>query len=67
MKNSVWLYIQSLGDGSVAVKFFSSEKAAEHYASFDDERLCDDIYEENLSNLEIDPVNWREEDEKEED
>lgn len=34
----------NLGDGSCAVKFFSSKENAENFASKDDERFCDDIY-----------------------
>jgi hypothetical protein len=59
MSNKVWVYIQNLGDGSVDVRYFSTEKLADAYAKFDDERLCDDIFPEDLDNLEIDPVHWR--------
>lgn len=44
MKIKLWLYIMNLGDGSCAVKFFSSKENAENFASKDDERFCDDIY-----------------------
>ncbi len=43
-KSTVWIYVRNLGDGSAAPKFFTSKKAAEAYAKYDDERFCDDIY-----------------------
>ena len=46
-----WTYHQNYGDGSYGIKFFSSQEAAKEYASYDDERSCDDI---NSAELEID-------------
>lgn len=39
-----WVYLESMGDGSAAVRFFNSQKDADKYAEHHDERLCDDIY-----------------------
>ena len=47
----VWTYVENLGDGSCAVRFFSTREAAEEFAAEDDERFCDDI---NLETLEFD-------------
>ena len=65
IKVKVWVHIHNLGDGSAAAMFFSSEAAAEKYASHDDERYCDDVYEKELEfdlngNLvSPDPVHWK--------
>jgi hypothetical protein len=40
--------MQNMGDGSVAARFFKTEKAAEKYAERDDERNSDDISFEEL-------------------
>lgn len=44
----MWVHISSNGDGSASALFFSTEEAAEKYASHDDERFCDDIYKKTL-------------------
>jgi hypothetical protein len=44
MQIKLIVFIQNLGDGSCAVRFFNSEEDAEAYAGDDDERYCDDIY-----------------------
>lgn len=49
MKVSFWVYISNLGDGSAACLIFNSKASAEHYASFDEERFCDDIYKMELN------------------
>lgn len=51
IKVNFWIYTQNLGDGSCGNKFFRSEDSAEKYASYDDERMCDDI---NKYSLEFD-------------
>lgn len=51
IKVKFWTYPRSLGDGSYSIEFFSSKEAAEEYASYDDERSCDDI---NRVELEVD-------------
>jgi len=43
IKVKFWTYTPNNGDGSYGIKFFSSKEAAEEYASYDDERACDDI------------------------
>lgn len=51
IKVKFWTYPQNLGDGSYTIEFFSSKEAAEEYASYDEERSCDDI---NFVELEVD-------------
>jgi len=51
IKVKFWTYPRSLGDGSYRIEFFSSAETAEEYASYDDERSCDDI---NFVELEVD-------------
>lgn len=48
IKTKFWVYLKNLGDGSVAARCFKSEKSAERYASFDNERYSDDVYEKSL-------------------
>lgn len=48
MKVKVWTYVENLGDGSCAVRFFNSREEAEAFAGEDDERYCDDINPETL-------------------
>lgn len=71
MKIKFWVYMKNMSDGSAVAHFFSSEKAAEKYASYDDERFCDDIYQDTI---EVDakgklvgpnPVHYKEEEENE--
>lgn len=50
-KVKFWTYLKNFGDGSFGVKFFKSEDSAKEYASYDDERACDDI---SFHNLEFD-------------
>ncbi len=73
LKVQLWTYMSNQGDGSAVAKYFNTEAEAEHYASFDDERFCDDIYRETF---ELDPKtlklvkipkNYREEDEENDD
>lgn len=67
IKAKFWIYMSNQGDGSAVAKFFSSEVAAEKYASHDDERFCEDIYSKTLEfdldgNLVgPDPIHWSEE------
>jgi hypothetical protein len=69
MKVKFWVYMENLGDGSAAARIFSSKKAAEKYADHDDERYCDDIYQEEIEVDDKgklttpDPIHWKEEDE----
>lgn len=49
-------YVRSNGDGSCSVLLFTSKEKAERYASFDDERNCDDINGFYPTKA-IDPVN----------
>lgn len=51
IKVRLWTYIKNFGDGSYGIRFFKTKDAAETYASYDDERCCDDI---NLYELEFD-------------
>lgn len=51
MKVQFWCYMENMGDGSVAARFFNSEEEAEGYAEDHDERMCDDI---ELVTLEFD-------------
>jgi len=63
MKVKLWIYIENLGDGSAAARFFSSNENAEEYASHDTERFCDDIYPVSFKNglpELIDPIHWSE-------
>jgi hypothetical protein len=47
MKFKVWVFMDNLGDGSCAARFFKSKEAATKYAEQNDyngERFSDDIY-----------------------
>lgn len=49
MKVKVWTYVENLGDGSCAVRFFNTEEEASAYADDDNsDRFCDDINPETL-------------------
>ncbi len=61
MKKMVWVYISNRGDGSCGLSFFSTRKKAENYAEHDDERSCDDIFDIDLNDLDIDPVHYKDE------
>ena len=43
MQVTFWRYIRSNGDGSCSVKYFKTKAAAQKFASYDDERFCDDV------------------------
>lgn len=43
MKIKLFIYMQNMGDGSVAARFFKTAESADNYASYDNERMCDDI------------------------
>lgn len=66
IKVKFWIHISNGGDGSASALFFDSKEAAEKYASHDDERFCDDIYEKEIwvtpegKLAEHNPKHWRE-------
>ena len=69
IKAKFWYYIQNAGDGSCYPKFFKTLASAKEYASYDNERYCDDIefkelefdLEGNLLTPEPEIDNWRKE------
>jgi len=40
--------VQNNGDGSATPYFFNEEKEAEEFAGKNDERLCDDVFEQTI-------------------
>jgi hypothetical protein len=48
MKVNFWVFLRNNDDGSASAVYFPTEELAEQYASWDDERFCDDVYEQTL-------------------
>jgi len=44
-----YIFLEDGGDGSAIVRYFPSEEVRDEYAEGEDQRFCDDTYEETFT------------------